>query len=143
MIVIDANILLYAYDEDDPRYPVVSPWFEAQMMGSDDVGLSLLAILAFLRISTDHRVFHQPRPVATALAIVDSWLARPNVRLLEPTSGHWTTLADAAAGGQARGPQLMDAHLAALTIEHGGTLATADRGFARYPGLRTIDPIGA
>jgi toxin-antitoxin system PIN domain toxin len=140
MIVIDANILLYAYDEDDPRYSVVSPWFETQMSGSGDVGLSMLSILAFLRISTDHRVFHQPRPVAAALAIVDSWLAHPNVRLLEPTSRHWTTLGDVAAGGQARGPQLMDAHLAALTIEHGGTLATADRGFARYSGLRTIDP---
>lgn len=140
MIVIDANILLYAYDQDDPRHAVVSPWFETQMSGSGHVGLSLLAILAFLRISTDHRVFQQPRPVATGLAIVDSWLAHPNVRLLEPTRRHWTTLADVATGGQARGPQLMDAHLAALTIEHGATLATADRGFARYPGLRTIDP---
>lgn len=140
MIVIDANMLLYAYDADDPRHAVVSPWFESQMSGSGDVGLSLLAILAFLRISTDHRVFRRPRPVPTALAIVESWLAHPNVRLLEPTGRHWTTLADVAGGGQARGPQLMDAHLAALAIEHGATLATADRGFARYPGLRTIDP---
>lgn len=143
MIVIDANILLYAYDQDDPRHSAVSPWFEGQMSGSGGVGLSLLAILAFLRISTDHRVFQQPRTVATALAIVDSWLAHPNVRLLAPTSRHWATLAGVAGGGQARGPQLMDAHLAALTIEHGATLATADRGFARYPGLRTIDPTAA
>jgi uncharacterized protein len=140
MIVMDANMLLYAYDEEDPRHAVVSPWFEAQMSTTGDVGLSVLAILAFLRISTDHRVFRQPRPVATALAIVESWLAHPTVRLLEPTRRHWTTLADLATSGQARGPQLMDAHLAALTIEHGATLATADRGFARYPGLRTIDP---
>lgn len=140
MIVIDANMLLYAYDEKDPRYVVASSWFQAQMSGTVEIGLSLVAVLAFLRISTDHRVFQHPRPVATALAIVESWLARPNVRLLEPTRRHWTTLGGVAAGGQARGPQLMDAHLAALTIEHGATLATADRGFARYPGLRTIDP---
>lgn len=140
MIVVDANILLYAYDEDDRRHAVVAPWLETQMTGSDGVGLSLVAILAFLRISTDHRVFEQPRPVATALAIADSWLAHPNVRLLEPTRRHWTTLADLAIRGQARGPQLMDAHLAALTIEHGAMLATADRGFARFPGLRIVDP---
>lgn len=140
MIVIDANMLLYAYDENDPRHAAASPWFQTQMSETVEIGLSLVAILAFLRISTDHRVFRQPRPVATALAIVDSWLAHPNVRLLEPTRRHWTTLRDVAAGGQARGPQLMDAHLAALAIEHGATLATADRGFARYPGLRTIDP---
>lgn len=140
MIVIDANMLLYAYDESDPRHAVVSPWFQTQMSGTTETGLSLVAILAFLRISTDHRVFQRPRPVATALAIIESWLAHPNVRLLEPTRRHWAMLGDVVAGGQARGPQLMDAHLAALTIEHGATLATADRGFARYPGLRTIDP---
>jgi Predicted nucleic acid-binding protein, contains PIN domain len=143
MIVIDANLLLYAYDEADPRHPVVARWFQSLMSSSDDVGLPLLAILAFIRISTDHRVFEQPRPVATALAIVESCLSRPNVRLLEPTGGHWATLADLAARGQARGPQLMDAHLAAVTIEHGATLATADRGFARFPGLRTLDPTAA
>ena len=143
MIVIDANVLIYAYDATDRRHPAVAPWFQRQMAGPDDVGLSLVAIMAFLRISTDHRVFEHPRPVATALAIVDSWLARPNARLLEPTGRHWETLLDLAAGGQARGPQLMDAHLAALTIEHGATLATADRGFARYAGLRTVDPTAA
>ncbi len=140
MIVIDANVLLYAYDENDPRHALVSPWFQAQMSGTVEIGLSLVAILAFLRISTDHRVFQHPRPVATALAIVESWLVHSNVRLLEPTRRHWMTLGDVATAGQARGPQLMDAHLAALTIEHGATLATVDRGFARYPGLRTIDP---
>ena len=140
MIVVDANLLLYAHDEDDPRHAVVAPWFETLMTGPDDVGLSLLTILAFLRISTSDRVFARPRPVGTALEIVESWLDRANVRVLEPTRRHWVTLADLARRGQARGAQLMDAHLAALTIEHGATLATADRGFARYPGLRTVDP---
>jgi toxin-antitoxin system PIN domain toxin len=143
MIVIDANLLLYAHDASDLRNPVVGPWFERLMSGADDVGLSLLAIMAFIRISTDHRVFEQARTPATAIEIVDTWLARPNVRLLQSTGRHWATLADLAARGQARGPQLMDAHLAALTIEHGAVLATADRGFARYPGLRTVDPTAA
>ena len=140
MIVVDANLLLYAYDEDDRRHGVVARWFESLMTGPDEVGLSLLSILAFLRISTNDRVFVRPWPVATALATVDSWLAHANIRVVEPTGRHWQTLADLAARGQARGPQLMDAHLGALTLEHGAVLATADRGFARYPGLRTLDP---
>lgn len=143
MIVVDANLLIYAHDATDLRHPVVGPWFERLMSGADDVGLSLLAILAFIRISTDHRVFEQAPTPAAAIAIVEAWLARPNVRLLEPTRRHWATLTDLAVRGQARGPQLMDAHLAALTIEHGAVLATADRGFARYPGLRTVDPTAA
>ena len=118
----------------------MAPWFERLISSADDVGLSLLAILAFIRISTDHRVFEEARTPAAATGLVETWLARPNVRLLEPTSGHWATLTELSVRGQARGPQLTDAHLAALTIEHGALLATADQGFARYPGLRTIDP---
>ena len=143
MIVVDANLLLYAYDEEDRRHLAVASWFEAQMSGAAEIGLPLLAILAFLRISTDHRAFLRPRPAADALEIIESWLARPNVRVLQPAGRHWATLADVADRGQARGPQLMDAHIAALTIEHGATLATADRGFARYSGLRTMDPTAA
>jgi toxin-antitoxin system PIN domain toxin len=143
MIVIDANVLLYANDVSDRRHPVVGPWFERLMSGAEDVGLSLLAILAFIRLSTDHRVFGHPRTPGAAIALVEAWLARPNVRLLQPTGRHWATFSDLANRGQARGPQLMDTHLAALTIEHGAVLATADRGFARYPGLRTIDPTAA
>ncbi len=143
MIVIDANLLLYAYDEIDPRHPVASRWFVNLMNGADDVGLSLVTILAFLRISTDPRIYEEPRSAPSALEIVSSWLARPNVRLLEPTGRHWSTLTDVIACGQARGPLLMDAHLATLAIEHGATLATTDRDFSRFPGIRTIDPTAA
>jgi toxin-antitoxin system PIN domain toxin len=143
MIVIDANLLLYAYDEVDPRHPVALRWFIDLMNGGDDVGLAVVTILAFLRISTNPRIYEQPRPVPKALEIVGAWLARPNVRILEPTSRHWSIFGDVVARGRARGPELMDAHLATLTIEHGATLATADRGFARFPGLRMVDPTAA
>jgi uncharacterized protein len=143
MIVIDANLLLYAYDEVDPRHPVASRWFINLMDGADDVGLALVTILAFLRISTNPRIYEQPRSAPSALEIVGSWLARPNVRILEPTGRHWSTLTEVIERGRARGSHIMDAHLAALTIEHGATLATADRGFARFAGLRTIDPTAA
>lgn len=140
MIVVDANVLLYAYDRSDPRHRAAARWLESTIGGDGEVGLALTTVLAFLRISTDPRVYQTPVAAAHAIELVESWLARANVHVVGPTDRHWTTLADLVAAGQARGPVLMDAHLAALTIEHGATLATVDRDFSRFPGLRTIDP---
>lgn len=110
------------------------------MGGEEEVGLALTTLLAFIRIATDPRVYQAPMDAGQAIELVESWLRRPNVQLIGPTDAHWRTLTDLVASGQARGPVVMDAHLAALTIEHGGTLATVDRDFSRFAGLRTIDP---
>jgi toxin-antitoxin system PIN domain toxin len=143
MIIIDANVLLYAYDETDPRHAAAAAWLEATIDGDQDVGLALSTLLAFVRISTDPRVYEAPLGVAAAVDMVESWLRRGNVRILEPTETHWRTLAELATAGQARGAMVMDAHLAALTVGSGGTLATTDRDFSRFPGLRTVDPTAA
>ena len=140
MIVVDANLLLYAYDESDPRHVPAARWLEETVGGAEAVGLALTTLMAFIRISTDSRVYQAPLDVMRAIDIVDSWLRRANVHLIGPTGAHWRTLADLAIAGQARGPMLMDAHLATLTLEHGGTLATSDRDFSRFPGLSTFDP---
>jgi toxin-antitoxin system PIN domain toxin len=113
---------------------------ESVVSGGEDVGLALVTVLAFLRLSTDGRLYEQPRSPAGALAIVETLLSLPTIHLLEPTERHWLTLGRVAEEGRARGPGMMDAHLAALTLERGAALATADRGFRRFPGLRTIDP---
>lgn len=102
--------------------------------------MALTTLLAFIRIATDPRVDRTPMDSAQAIGLAESWLSRANVHLVGPTKGHWRTFAELAAAGQARGPVLMDAHRAALTMEHGGTLATVDRDFSRFRGLRTIDP---
>lgn len=140
MIVVDANVLLYSYDRADPRHGSAARWLEETFGGEEVVGLALTTLLAFIRISTDPRVYQTPIGAAKAIELVGTWLRRTNVHLIGPTDAHWRTLSDLAVAGQARGPLVMDAHLAALTIEHGGTLATADRDFSRFPGLRTIDP---
>ena len=140
MIVIDANVLLYAHDTSDPRHSAAARWLEASIGGREAVGLALATVLAFIRIATDPRVYEVPIGVPRAIELVESWLRRANVHLIGPTDAHWRTLADLAVTGQARGPVLMDAHLAALTLEHGATLATVDRDFSRFPGLRTVDP---
>jgi toxin-antitoxin system PIN domain toxin len=140
LIVIDANVLLYAHDSSDARHPPAARWLEAAIGGTEAVGLALTTVLAFIRIATDPRVYTIPIDASQAIDLVESWLRRANVQLIGPTDAHWRTLTDLAVAGQARGPVLMDAHLAALTLEHGATLATTDRDFARFPGLRTIDP---
>jgi toxin-antitoxin system PIN domain toxin len=143
LILVDANLLLYAYDASSPRHLAARRWLEEALVGVEPVQFPLQSVLAFVRIGTDPRVFERPLDSTEAIAIVESWLRRPTARLVTPGEGHWRILADVARAGQARGPRLMDAHLAALAIEHGATLMSADRGFARFPGLRFRNPIAA
>ena len=140
MIVVDANVLLYAHDTSSPRQPAAFEWLGRTMNGTEAVGLGLVTVLAFLRISTDPRIFLRPLAAGEAIAIVEEWLERPNVTLLGPSDRHWQSLAEQVDRGQARGPLLMDAHIATLVLEHGAILATADRDFTRFAGLRTVDP---
>ena len=143
MILIDANLLLYAFDASSPRHEPARRWLEETLDGVDPVRFALQSILGFVRISTNPTVYERPLLADEAIAIVESWLSRPTAGVATPGERHWRILADVARAGQARGPLLMDAHLAALAIEHGALLATTDRGFARFPGLRFRNPIPA
>jgi toxin-antitoxin system PIN domain toxin len=98
-------------------------------------------ILAFTRISTHPRALEHPLEIADAWAVVEGWLQRPNVWIPVPTERHREVLAPLLVGGQAVGNHVPDAHLAALAIEWGLELQSADRDFARYPGLRWRDPL--
>jgi toxin-antitoxin system PIN domain toxin len=140
VILVDANILLYAYDADSPRQRAAASWLE-HAIAEDEVGVALTTVLAFLRICTHASVFRKSLRPADALEIVQSWLGEPSVRLVQPTDRHWTVMADLAQRGQAKGPLLMDAHLAALALEHGAALCSVDRDFSRFPGLRVVDPL--
>jgi toxin-antitoxin system PIN domain toxin len=142
MILVDANLLLYAHAADGGiRNETARTWLEELLETEPDVRLGLATLLAFLRISTDPRIYAQPRTPAEVIGIVEALLARPNVTLASPGDRHWTILTEVAASGRVRGSMLMDAHLAALAMEHGATLATSDRGFTRFPGLRHVDPL--
>ncbi len=143
MILVDANLLLFAYNPAAPQHGNARRWLEGVLSKSDPVFLAWLTILAFLRISTSPRVFENPFSTGEALAVVSAWLDRPAITVLEPGERHWAILNSLLTATQARGGVVMDAHLAALAIEHGATLCTTDRDFARFPGLRVVNPLRA
>jgi uncharacterized protein len=133
--------LIYAYDSGATQHAKALAWVEQTLSGSDLVGIPWQAVLAFLRFMTNRRLPGSRFSIEQASEVVDEWLAQPNVQLLAPGEQHWTYLRGVLIEGQAPGPLVSDAEIAALTIENGGVLHTADRGFARFPGLRWVNPL--
>lgn len=141
MIVIDANILIYAYNETSIQHPKAREWVETVFSGTDPVGLPWQTIAAFLRLTTNSRLPVGRRKPEEAVRIVDGWMDQPNVHLLAPSDDHWLVMRRMVIEGQASGVLVSDAEIAALTIASGGVLYTTDRDFARFPGLRWKNPL--
>ena len=141
MIVFDANLLIYAYDSGWSGHAEARAWVERTFSGIEPVGLPWQAICAFLRLMTNRRLPGTRLNSKQAVEIVDGWLAQPNVRVLVPGEQHWSLLRRMVVEGQASGSLVSDAEIAALTIEYGGVLHTADRDSARFPGLRWVNPL--
>jgi uncharacterized protein len=141
MIVLDVNLLIYAYDTASPHHKSAIRWIEKALSGGEPVGLPWQTASAFLRISTNTKLPGDRFTAEEAAQILDELLDQPNVRLLVPGEHHWGLFRQMITEGQARGPLVSDAELAALTIEHGGVPYTTDRDFARFPGLRWTNPL--
>lgn len=140
MILVDANLLLYAYDAESPHHGASKRWLEEEFSSGRPIAFALVTLLAFVRIASDRRVFTRPLAPADACSLIRDWLALPNVRLLQPGPRSWALLSDLCESGQAKGAMVMDAHLAALAVEHGATVATTDRDFTRFVGLELLNP---
>lgn len=141
MIVLDANILLYAYDAEAVLHGRARAWLESVLSGGELVGLPWQSASAFLRVVTNPKLRGDRFTMNEAAAVLDQWISQPNVRLLAPGDRHWSWLRPTLVDGQVRGPLVTDAQLAALTMEHGGVLHTTDRDFARFPLLRWRNPL--
>lgn len=141
MILVDANLLIYAYDASSTFHAPAREWLEEVLSAPEPVGLPWASILAFVRITTDRRILKAPFSAEEASSIVDEWLALPSVRVPEPTARHWQILQRLIREDQATGPLVTDAHLAALAIEHGAQLFSTDRDFSRFRGLRWTNPL--
>jgi uncharacterized protein len=141
VIVPDANLLIYAYDNESDLQPSAGKWLRQILSGPEPVGFTWLTIGAFLRISTNLKLGRSRVPMTYALQIVDEWLARRAARLITPGDSHWALLKKMLIEGRIQGPNVTDAQLAAVALEHGGVLHTYDRHFARFPGLRWVNPL--
>jgi toxin-antitoxin system PIN domain toxin len=143
LILVDANLLIYAHHLRTPQQQAAHAWLDAQINGASRVGLPWPVLLAFMRITTNPRVFPKPHTMADAWKQIDAWLARDNVWIPQPTDRHAETLSRLLIGARVTRNLASDAHLAALAIEYGLTLCSTDSDFARFPGLRWINPLMA
>jgi hypothetical protein len=141
LILVDANILLYAEDSLSPHHQLARSWWDEQLSGSGPVCLSWVVLAAFIRIGTNPRVFAHPLSLVQALRRVESWLDQPCTRVVQPTERHWVVFQQMLTSGQAVGNLVTDAHLAALSVEHGCELFSTDADFARFPKLKWKNPL--
>ncbi|MDQ3880763.1 MAG: PIN domain-containing protein [Chloroflexota bacterium] len=141
--LVDANLILWAHHRQFSQHEASRRWWGRLLSERAMVGIPWPSILAFVRISTHPRALERPLEIASAWRIVEGWLDRGNVWVPVPTDRHRSILAPLLERGKASGNHVPDAHLAALAIEWGLELQTADRDFARYPGLRWRDPLAA
>ena len=142
MIIVDANLLIYAYNSSAEQHEQARTWLESIFAAHDPVRFPWSTIHAFLRLMTHPALFPQPLEMSDAVDIVQSWLAQPIAGIVEPGDSYWTILVGVLQDAQIRGPLVMDAHLAALAIENGAVLHTTDRDFRRFEGLQLKNPIG-
>jgi toxin-antitoxin system PIN domain toxin len=138
--LLDANVLLYAYDSDSPHHATCRPWLEAALNSDETVALPWQTLLAFVRIATNSRAVRRPLSGPAACEIVSAWLARPNVAVIGAGERFWEIFRAQVLDAQVSGPLVIDAALAALALEHGATLCSTDSDFRRFRGLKLLNP---
>lgn len=143
MILVDANLLLYAANRFAPEHERAQHWLDAHLNGSAAIGLPWSSLLAFVRIVTNPMVMRHPVSPAQAWGQVEAWLECEPCWIPRPGDQHRHILADFMKAAWMSSRLVTDAHLAALAIEHGLTLATTDSDFARFPGLKHENPLAA
>lgn len=140
-MIVDANLLLYAEDESSPFHPRARSWLEQVLNGATRVGLPWPSLLAFARIRTHPGIYRSPLTGADAWSRVHDWLAAPAAWVPHPGERHAEILGELIGHYHLSGNALPDAHLAALAIEHGVTVCSADTDFARFAEVRWVNPL--
>ena len=141
MILVDANLLVYARLPTLPQHERAHMWLDGRLSGSARVGMPWGSLLAFLRLVTNRRIFERPETLAAAWRQVETWLGCPSVWVPEPGVEHRAVLGRLLAGMSGGGDLVPDAHLAALAIEHGLVLCSTDGDFGRFAGLQWENPL--
>lgn len=144
MILLDANLLIYAVNADAPYHHKAKSWMEETLSGHRGTVLfSWFTLVAFVRIATNPKILANPFSLAEALRMVADWLALPDVNVVSPGPDHAQHFQNACRNSNASGNLVTDAHLAALAAEHGCELASCDTDFGKFPGLRWVNPLAS
>jgi uncharacterized protein len=141
VILVDANLLIYAHSNTFPQHRAAQEWLDRQLSGALRVGLPWPSLLAFLRILTNPRILERPLWTSSAWSQAQAWLTADTAWVPNPTERHSEVLSRLLGLSGIRGKLVHDAHLAALAIEHGLILCSTDGDFARFPGLRWQNPL--
>jgi toxin-antitoxin system PIN domain toxin len=141
VILVDANLLIYASVDSFPQHERARRWLDERLNGAAPVGFPWASLLAFLRVTTNPRVFARPAMVSDSWRQVLAWLDCEPAWIPEPTERHPEILGELLSGPGIQANLVQDAHLAAVAIEHGLILCSTDGDFARFPGLRWEDPL--
>ncbi|HEY1205991.1 MAG: type II toxin-antitoxin system VapC family toxin [Bryobacteraceae bacterium] len=141
MILVDANLLIYAVNEDAPSHRKAKSWLESVLSGPETVAFSWNVLLAFLRLTTRQGLFSRPLRVEAALELIASWLEQPGATVLHAGPRHLQVLRELLLPIGSGGNLTSDADLAALAIEHGAVLCSSDADFGRFPGLKWRNPL--
>ena len=141
MMLVDTNVLVYAHVDSLAQHDRARDWLDRQLNGAAPVGLPWPSLLTFLRLVTNPRVFERAEPIADAWRQVLGWLACEPTWIPQPTERHAGLLGELLALPGVHANLVPDAHLAALAMEHGLTLCSTGGDFARFPGLRWMNPL--
>ena len=141
MIIPDINLLLYAYDSSSPFHSNAVAWWQDCLSKTESVGLPQVVVFGFMRLGTNARVFQNPMTPTEAAGHVRSWLAQPVTRILEPRPDHIGQVLKLLETLGTAGNLVTDAQIAAMALEHGAVLHTADTDFLRFSSLRWFNPI--
>ena len=141
MILVDANLLIYAINRDAVHHKQARNWLEQMLSGTEEVGLAWIVILAFIRITTHPRIMPKPLSCEEAIAYIDDWLNQPFVTLVNTRENHWPIFRNLLKSTGTAGNLTSDVHIAALAIEHGAKIYSADYDFNRFAEITHINPL--
>lgn len=141
MNLVDVNVLIYACTRESERHEEYRGWLARALGGSEPLGCTSQSLASLVRVLTHPRVWRRPITIDDALTLARAVRSAPAIVFLEPGERHWEIFAALCRDADARGNLVMDAWLAALAIEHGCTVITTDRDFARFPGLSWRHPL--
>jgi len=140
VLLLDVNVVLAAHRDDHPHHERVRGWFDRLLAGDEPFGVPFTVWASFLRLATNRRVFPRPTPRSDAFEFLAAVRAQPHHVATEPGRRHFDLLQRMCQEADASGDLLPDAVLAAVAVEHGCTVVSLDRDFARFPTVDTVRP---